>query len=153
MRRKNRRRSASEEGLDTKKMLYITGSVLALAIIAFVITFILYSNKLNENTTNLSRLDTDSIGSIKAEETSTSYGKTVNEMQNEVISNTSEDSNVEDVTETSSSDTTKIAINTSNSKFQGAPGSMDLLPGKERCKFCSSDHRKGPALTPLIVSL
>ena len=85
MRRKNRRKS-SEEGLDTKKMLYVTGSVFALAIIAFVITFIMYSNKLNENTTNLSRLDTNSIGTIKAEETSTSYGKTVNEMESETTS-------------------------------------------------------------------
>lgn len=115
MRRKNRRKS-SEEGLDTKKMLYVTGSVFALAIIAFVITFIMYSNKLNENTTNLSRLDTNSIGTIKAEETSSSYGKTVNEIQNETTTNTVEDNTIkDDTTPTSSNDTTKVAINTSNS--------------------------------------
>ena len=49
MRRENRRRPV-EDGLDGKKMLYITGSVLALAVIVFVITFLIYGNKLNHNT-------------------------------------------------------------------------------------------------------
>ena len=50
-------------------------------------------------------------------------------------------------------DSLKWRTNTNNSTFKGAPGSMDLLPRKERCKFCSSHHRKGPALTPFIVGL
>ena len=37
MRRDYRR--GREDGIDTKKVLYITGTVLALAVIAFVITF------------------------------------------------------------------------------------------------------------------
>lgn len=32
------------ERIDTKKMLYIAGTILALAIIAFVITFFIYGN-------------------------------------------------------------------------------------------------------------
>ena len=49
MRRENRRRPM-EDGLDGKKMLYITGSVLALAVIVFVIAFLIYGNKLNNST-------------------------------------------------------------------------------------------------------
>lgn len=64
------------ERIDTKKMLYIAGTILALAIIAFVITFFVYGNTLNK-TNELSKINTNSLGTITAiEETSTSYGKT-----------------------------------------------------------------------------
>ena len=78
--RRNYRRN--EDGIDTKKMLYIAGTVLALAVIAFVITFFVYGNTLNKSN-ELSKINTNTLGTIMpAEETSTSYGKTVNEMQN-----------------------------------------------------------------------
>lgn len=80
MRRNYRRRN--EDGLDIKKMLYITGTIFALAVIAFVITFFIYGNTLNKNNEQ-SRINTNTLGTITAtEETSTTYGKTVNEMQN-----------------------------------------------------------------------
>ena len=100
MRRENRRKPV-EEGLDGKKMLYITGSVLALAVIVFVITFLIYGNKLN-NDTELAKLNTtnNSIGNlVPVEETSTSYGKTVEEMEEEEGND--------------NQNTEKIAINTS----------------------------------------
>ena len=103
MRRENRRKPM-DEGLDGKKMLYITGSVLALAVIVFVITFLIYGNKLNKDT-ELSKANTNNntIGNLVAvEETSTSYGKTVNEVQEEK----SEDEQ----------NTEKIAINTSQAE-------------------------------------
>ncbi len=120
MRRENRRKSI-EEGFDTKKMLYITGSVLALAVIAFVITFLLYSSKLNSKT-NLSKIDTNTMHNIinkntQAEETSTSYGKTVNEMQNGVnntVGNNNQENNQTNQTSTANTQTPKIAVNTSN---------------------------------------
>ncbi|MCI9087531.1 MAG: M23 family metallopeptidase [Clostridia bacterium] len=99
MRRENRRRPM-EDGLDGKKMLYITGSVLALAVIIFVITFLIYGNKLN-NSTNIakSNRNNNTIGNLVAsEETSTSMGKTVNEMQE---------------AEGNNQNTEKIAVNTS----------------------------------------
>ena len=102
MRRENRRRPM-EEGLDGKKMLYITGSVLALAVIIFVITFLIYGNKLN-NSTNIakSNRNNNTIGNLVAsEETSSSMGKTVNEMQ---------ESN------TDGQNTEKIAVNTSQTE-------------------------------------
>ena len=101
MRRENRRKPV-EEGLDGKKMLYITGSVLALAVIVFVITFLIYGNKLN-NDTELAKLNTtnNSIGNlVPVEETSTSYGKTVDEMEEEEGND--------------NQNTEKIAINTSH---------------------------------------
>ena len=86
------------ERIDTKKMLYIACTILALAIIAFVITFFVYGNTLNK-TNELSKINTNSLGTITAiEETSTSYGKTVDEAKNDI-----EDSN-------------KIAVNTSTMK-------------------------------------
>lgn len=103
MRRENRRKPV-EEGLDGKKMLYITGSVLALAVIVFVITFLIYGNKLN-NDTELAKLNTtnNSIGNlVPVEETSTSYGKTVDEMEEEEGND--------------NQNTEKIAINTSQMK-------------------------------------
>ena len=99
MRRENRRRPV-EDGLDGKKMLYITGSVLALAVIVFVITFLIYGNKLNHNTgIAKTNRNNNTIGNLVAsEETSSSMGKTVNEMQ---------ESN------TDGQNTEKIAVNTS----------------------------------------
>ena len=83
------------EGVDTKKMLYIVGTILALAVIAFVITFFIYGNTLNK-TNELSRINTNSLGTITAiEETSTSYGKTVDEVKNDM------------------KDSNKVAVNTS----------------------------------------
>ena len=134
MRRENRRRPL-EEGLDGKKMLYIVGSVLALAVIAFVITFLIYQNSL-ENDAQLSKLNTNSIGNITAiEETSTSYGKTVNEVQNSMqnsantesnatneisnetsnsTSNTNSENNTSSIANSNEENTQKIAVNTSN---------------------------------------
>ncbi|MCI9177161.1 MAG: M23 family metallopeptidase [Clostridia bacterium] len=116
MRRENRKR-VSEEGLDTKKMLYVTGSVLALAVIIFVIAFLLYSNKLN-NSTKISKFDTNSIGNLeRAEETSTPYGKTVNEMKNESETNTLNNTVANNTVEnTTSSNNEKIAVNTSSAE-------------------------------------
>lgn len=98
MRRENRRRPM-EDGLDGKKMLYITGSVLALAVIVFVIAFLIYGNKLNKSTQLAKKNNNNTIGNlVAAEETSTSMGKSVNEMQEE---------------ETNNQNTEKIAVNTS----------------------------------------
>ena len=118
MRRENRRKPV-EEGFDTKKMLYVTGSVLALAIIVFIITFLVYSNGLSNTATEFSRLDTNSIGNTKVEDASTSYGKTVNEMQNAETTNTeSKNANANDTTNNSknntSSETSKTQTNNTN---------------------------------------
>ena len=104
MRRENRRRQ-TEEGLDGKKILYITGSVLALAVIVFVITFLIYGNKINKENKLAKHNNNNTIGNLVAvEETSSSHGKTVNEMQEEGQAQKNEDNN---------QNTNKIAVNTS----------------------------------------
>lgn len=113
MRRENRRKNMTE-GLDTKKMLYIIGTILALAVIAFVITFIIYGNALSESSKELGKLDTsisDTYLNDTVEETSTSYGKTVNEVEKENNENAENKNQTNSQTETN---TEKVAINTSN---------------------------------------
>ena len=114
MRRENRRKPV-EDDLDTKKMLYITGGVLALTIIVFVITFLVYSDGLSK-TTQFGQLDTNSISNVMSEETSLSYGKTVNEMQNETAEN---------VAEKETDDSEKVAINTSSSEEKKTESSSE----------------------------
>ena len=87
-----------------KKVLYISGSILAVAVIAFVITFFVYGNKVQQDT-NLGKLNTSIVDDYvgNTEEASSQFGKTVNEMSNEeanVVAN--------EVT-----NTTKYAVNTS----------------------------------------
>lgn len=100
MRRENRR-NLGKEGLETKKVLYISGSILAIAIIGFVITFFIYGNKLEQDTT-LGKLNTNIMDSYSenTEAASLEFGKTVNEMENEITNDVE--------------DNTKYAINTSN---------------------------------------
>ncbi len=99
MRRDSRR--MTDDGLDSKKITYIAIGVLALAILAFIITFYVYSNSIEEPT-KLSEFKSENLNS-ELEETSTQYGKTVNEVKKEEIKDeVKEEENV-----------TKVAINTS----------------------------------------
>lgn len=100
MRRENRR-NLGKKSLETKKVLYISGSILAIAIIGFVITFFIYGNKLEQDTT-LGKLNTNIMDSYSenTEAASLEFGKTVNEMENEITNDVE--------------DNTKYAINTSN---------------------------------------
>ena len=105
MRRQNR--IPFNEERETKKIVYISLSVLIIAILAFVITFIIYSNYLNNNT-KISEFKTATITELGSTnqanlfEASSSIGKSVNEMKEE-------QNTVENTVQT-----TKIAINTSN---------------------------------------
>ena len=106
MRRNNTRRGKTE-GVDFKRVLYISGTVLAFAIIAFVITFFVYGNKL-ESEVQLSKLNTsivDDYAQNIIEETSSQMGKTVNEMQEENLINELETTNTVEEK--------KVAVNTS----------------------------------------
>lgn len=102
MRRQNRRPFNEER--ETKKIIYISLSVLIIAILAFVITFIIYSHYLN-NETKIAEFKTTTIKELEqlntenSSQASSSMGKTVNELQEE---------------STNTEETTKIAINTTN---------------------------------------
>ena len=104
MRRQNR--NIFHEDQETKKMLYIAGGVVLVAILAFVITFFIYSNLLSggEKEANLNGSKITDLAETNRQTTSQAsnpIGKTVNEVQEQ--ENTITNGN-----------TTKIAINTSN---------------------------------------
>lgn len=82
MRRENRKKQRD------MNILYISGIVLGLAVIAFVITFIVYGNKLNEDAESSmlsSQKIADLVPSIEiSEEASSEFGKTVEESKEEI---------------------------------------------------------------------
>lgn len=105
MRRQNRRKQIDED-IETKKILTVSISVLIIAILAFMITFIIYSNYLDNNADmELAKLESESISQSNQEDSSqasSSIGKTVNEVKEE------------NTTQTKEEKTTKVAVNTSN---------------------------------------
>lgn len=115
MRRHNRR--ALNEEKETNKIVFISSFVLIIAVLAFAITFIIYSNYLNKQTdiaefktqsiTDLGKTNTTSEENLS--QVSSSMGKTVNEVASENDKN-----NITNETTTNETSTNKIAINTSN---------------------------------------
>lgn len=99
--RRGDRKNLRKDELDTKKILYISGSILAIAIIGFMVAFFVYGNTLEQDTT-LGKLDTSIIDSYteNTEAASSEFGRTVNEMANELTNDIE--------------NTTKYAVNTSN---------------------------------------
>lgn len=87
MRRENRMRRNTG---NTKNILYIGGSILAIGVIAFAITFILYGNKMEEQ----SNIGASEIAKLASQSTtntemaSTAMGKTVEESKNQIQTNT-----------------------------------------------------------------
>lgn len=102
MRRRNSR-NVFDEDKETRKLLYISGSVLVIAILAFIITFIVYSNSFNNDEIQIGETQTsdNNNGTTSA---STQIGKSVNQVESEnIIVNTITNSTTE-----------KVAINTTN---------------------------------------
>lgn len=110
MRRDGKRRLFNVDSQDeTKKMLYISGIILALVILAFIITFIIYGNVL-KNDEELAKINSKSItdlglvgSNVQSKQASSSMDKSVNEVKEEINN-----------TLNNEQDSTKIAINTSN---------------------------------------
>ena len=82
-----RREKRGVNNTDVKRVLYIAGGVLSLAIISFVILFIMYGTG-SEEQAQIARFNTSVVDEYNnddytnsAEETSTQIGKTVNEVQ------------------------------------------------------------------------
>lgn len=100
--RNNRRARNFNEESETKKLIYISVAVVILAILTFVITYVVYSNTLSKDNGDLTQKITD-IGTQTENtlyEASSSIGKNVNEMKEE------------------QEETEKIAINTTNIQTQ-----------------------------------
>lgn len=98
MRRQNRK--PFNEKNEANKMLIISLSVLIIAIFSFVITYIIYSNYLN-NEKEVADTKKNSITNLSLTQASSSIGKSVNEVEKE-------DNDANEI------QTNKIAINTSN---------------------------------------
>ena len=104
MRRENRKNRA-----NSNMSIYITGGVLVLAIAAFIITFVVYSNKLDSDSYGLDSeylaQYTNQNTNITSENTTTassSIGKTIEESKNSLTNNTEtkdikEDNKVEEI--------------------------------------------------------
>ena len=116
------RRGFNKDGMDIKRVLYIAGGILSLSIIAFIAIFILGSGQDDE--TQFARMNTsiiDDYNTNTIEETSSQMGRTVNEMANEETSTqtneiTNEIANEVDNGKSTEEDSTKYAVNTSNTE-------------------------------------
>ena len=81
------RKKRKKNKMNSNTLIYISGGVLAVAIIAFIITFVVYSNRLNSNSSGI--LGTDYLSSTEdntvgnTAEASSEIGKTVEESKNE----------------------------------------------------------------------
>ena len=117
-RRRDRRRKfaeGEEKGFGLKNTLYIAGTILALGIIAFFVTVVVYNNSLDKL---YSDLETQEIGEVTEntgnenilEEASATLGKTVDEMINETTEISAENEEVQETVvkeDTSNTETVK----------------------------------------------
>lgn len=109
MRRRNRRQFFNEER-ETKKIVIISLSVLIIAIVAFIITFLIYNNFIDKNieiakANKTSITELMNINEQSLSQASSSIGKSVNQLEGENEQTRGTQVNVE---------VNKIAINTSN---------------------------------------
>lgn len=130
--RRDKRKKSESIGLDFKKVLYISGSILAIAAIGFVITFFAYGNKI-EKEAKLSKLDTSVLDNTtgNTEEASSQFGKTVNELEdtNSIQGNVTDSNSIDE----DSTNTTKYAVNTS---------AVESQINKEKSNTTSDDTNK-----------
>ena len=120
------RRMANRKNSNTS--VFITGGVLILAIVTFIVTFIVYSNKLDSEyaldseylaqftNTNKNTLEVDITNEV-TESASSSIGKTVEESENEIkekTNNTKIETNTNKTTQTSTA--TKVNAKPANKK-------------------------------------
>ena len=110
MRRETSKHEIKEN--NTKSILYVGGSILGIGIIAFVITFVLYGNKMEEQSDVSSGKIAALVGQTdnQSKTASSQMGKTVEESKNEITNNM--DNTVENKEKTDTN--TKSATNTTN---------------------------------------
>ena len=131
------RRGFNKDGMDIKRVLYIAGGILSLSIIAFIAIFILGSGQDDE--TQFARMNTsiiDDYNTNTIEETSSQMGRTVNEMANEETSTqtneiTNEIANEVDNGKSTEEDSTKYAVNTSNTESKSVSESEQANTTKQ----------------------
>lgn len=112
MYRNGRKRRGAEGNNDNfKTLLILTGSVLAIAVITFIITYSIYNSKIKQDTEGI--LDSTRLASLAnntmSESASSEIGKTVNQVKNEMNS-----TNTNNVVNISSSSNTVKNTNKNN---------------------------------------
>lgn len=147
MRRNNR---VNEEKKDLKNMLYVSGGILVISIIAFIITFVAYTNKLNNST---SKISTEKIAELvpnetQTEEASSQMGKTVEESENEIQENKIEETNT---IESNKEKDNKTEIETTKT-IANLPGNKEEVKDPEFIKPVEGEIIKGYANENLVYS-
>lgn len=131
MRRDSRRRQKEEKSYN---IFYIGGSILAIGILAFAITFVVYGNKMDKQAS----LDHQKIASLvqessnKTAEISTQMGKTVEESQNTVENTITQNKTNTKNTVTSQTNTTTKQTN--NNKTQNTVKQEETVTTKKDTK-------------------
>lgn len=86
---RNRRGIDKNEDGSFKSLLILTGSVLAIAVITFIVTYAIYNNKISKNNQEL--LDSSQLATLSnnanSESASSEIGKTINQVKNEMANN------------------------------------------------------------------
>ena len=124
MRRQNRRPFSDEK--ETNKIIYLSISILVIAVLAFTITFIIYSNYLNKDT-KIAEFKTTTIKELEelnkenSSQASSSIGKNVNEVEKETSNETK-------------NEVTRIAINTTNMEKEDLATTAKTTEVKEEKK-------------------
>ena len=138
MRRENRKKNKA----NSNTTVFVTGGILLLAIATFVITFIVYSNKLDNelyamDSDYLSKYNyiTDNNGDTAS--ASTSIGKTVEESKNSItnnetntVENTVKDNVTTNSTNTTKKEITKTTSSTNKNKVQKDPEFVKPIEGE-----------------------
>ena len=140
-----RREQRNKKKNSTNTLIYISGGVLAAAIIAFIITFVVYSNRLNSNSSGI--LDTQFLSDIGSNNVlnenttsaSSSMGKTVEESENE-LNNTS-------VVEKSTSSTENNVSNEKTEKNNEA-----VTENKSKSKKSTKEEKDPSFVSPIESS-
>lgn len=136
MRREGRRRIENMGG-DFKKISYIAGSILSVAVIAFVVTFFVYGNRLKNNT-ELAKMNTSIMDSYtqNVEETSLEFGKTINAVEGTMTNNIKQP-DTEEIT-----NTTKYAVNTSHIEEAMQTSTQKVTETKENTTSTHTTNEK-----------
>lgn len=112
--RRERRGKVEAKGMN-KNLLYIGGSLLGIGIISFAVTFVLYGNKMKEQTSigeeRIAKLVQEAADSTQS--ISTQMGKTVEESKNE-ITNTTNTITIKDTTNKTSKNTITKNVTSNN---------------------------------------
>ena len=154
MRRDNRMKETKKE---LKSALYVSGGILIISIIAFIITFVAYTNKLNNST---AKLNTEKIAELVPNETesteaSSQMGKTVEESENELQENKIEFSNENIVENSNTIKTNAQSENTASDNIKATSNTQEKkeeIKDPEFIKPVEGEIMKGFASENLIYS-